>query len=65
MVKGVRKVKINLQLEYAGQVKTFWNLEFDDETMSDESYQAGVDANNAVIMDNFLENFTATIERRR
>lgn len=55
-------MKVNLIVEYAGQTRTFTNVEFDDETMFDESDLIGVSANNEIILNNFLENFSLEVE---
>lgn len=52
-------MKVNIEIEYAGQVVTFTNLEFDDEMLVDEDYlprrQELMDENNGRIWENFLD----------
>ena len=55
-------MKLNLIVGYAGQTRTFTNIEFDDEVMVSELTPEGVDAIAEIILNNFMENFSLEVE---
>jgi hypothetical protein len=56
-------MRYSLKVSYAGQTVQFTGLELDDEVVRDESYPAGIEANNYQITENFLENMEVEVIR--
>lgn len=47
-------MKVNISIEYHGQSATFEGIEIDDEKLVDESYKLGVETNDEVIWEDFI-----------
>ena len=47
-------MKVNISIEYRGQSATFEDIEIDDEKLVDESNPKGVEMNDEIIWEDFI-----------
>lgn len=57
-------MKYDLKIIYAGKEIIFKDLEHDDEYIADEGRRYGIDYNNDIIFQNFIDNIQVEIIRK-